>query len=341
MTKITKKEKLLIQNIIWGNHIHEKKHTPVEPNTIGTYLKFNHKELFLKLPKENRAKFYFDIAYDIDKKQCMNCENEAVFKGINKGYGISCGKSCQLKILHKEQNENGWAFNSEKSIEKLKRNNLKKYGYEYPFQSKEIQKKIETNYIEKYGVNRPCKRPEIQEKLEDTWLKKYGGVWNASPEIRNKTIDTLNRKYGGIGLASNIIKEKAKETCLSRYGETSHMKTDKYRKLFSDISSISMAKRQQGNGLGYGSSGYVYFLHFYELNKVKIGISNNLYRRIMELQKEFGKCKILDVYYKNDVFTEEKRMHKMFDEYRSIEEKGCGKTEFFNDIIINELKEQR
>lgn len=127
--------------------------------------------------------------------------------------------------------------------EVVKQSNLKKHGYEYPFQSEEIQNQVKLNVFKKYGVNNISELPEVKKKKEQTFLDKYGvssysktdewlerhnntclekfGFTNnsKSPLWKEQVIQTNTRKFEqDWNTKTESFREKSKESSLTRYG---------------------------------------------------------------------------------------------------------------------------
>lgn len=89
---------------------------------------------------------------------------------------------------------------------------LKKYGVSTPDQVEGAREKVKRTNIRLYGVENPFASDMIKEKIIQTNLAKYGCMFSSQSEI---------------------VQKKRRENCLKKYGVESHMKLDKYRKMFS------------------------------------------------------------------------------------------------------------
>jgi hypothetical protein len=107
-----------------------------------------------------------------------------------------------------------------------------------------------------------------------------------------------------------------------------------------DIMSISLAKRFQArrNNEGTDYSGVVYILHFPQQSAVKIGLSGDFEKRSVSLFKDFGEYTIIDIIETQECFALETSLHEKFANYRMCLDEGCGRTEFFSDEILENLK---
>lgn len=97
--------------------------------------------------------------------------------------------------------------------EVIKRSNLEKYGYEYPFQSKEIQEKLNQPFLNNYGVPRASMLPEAEEKRRKTCLSRFGQTNNSKTQE---------------------WKEQHDRTCLQKFGQTNNSKTTEWKKSVQD-----------------------------------------------------------------------------------------------------------
>lgn len=118
--------------------------------------KMNYEEIFKKMRKTNLER-YGDEHYHGDRV--------AATEKINYDEVVKKVKETK-KRLYGDENYN--------NIEKAKRTNLEKYGFEYVVLSKEVQDKIKHTNIEKYGVEYSLQSKKVQDKIKRTNLEKYG-----------------------------------------------------------------------------------------------------------------------------------------------------------------------
>ena len=91
---------------------------------------------------------------------CPICNKK--YKISKKSKQICCNIECSKKY-------NKLPHIKKKRLDSVKQSNLKKYGYEYPFQNKNTQKKVLETFNEKFGGNSPMK--ESKRKWQQTTLK--------------------------------------------------------------------------------------------------------------------------------------------------------------------------
>lgn len=100
--------------------------------------------------------------------------------------------------------------------QKVKENNLKKYGVENPGQMTHVRKKVKQTCLEKYGVENAYKIKEVRQKVKDKLGVEYPFQ---SKEIQNKQKETMINIYG-VENPSQVpeIREKVIQTNLDKYG---------------------------------------------------------------------------------------------------------------------------
>lgn len=174
---------------------------------------------------------YFDKLYNVEMETRSSLE---------KMFNISTIDTIlkKLKIYREEGYKKDTAF-----LEKRKKNNLEKYGVEYPTQLQSVKQKTRETCLERYGVEHSTQAIQMKEKSTQTMLKRYGvehALQNEEildnlkkknidkygveypmllPESKKKAIDTNIKKYGVSNpFASEEIKKKIKEKNQALYG---------------------------------------------------------------------------------------------------------------------------
>lgn len=115
-------------------------------------------------------------------------------------------------------------FESKVIQDKIKQNNLDKYGVENQFQRKDLMKQ---RYIEKLGVENPFQSIEIKNRAKQTKLIKYGNENYNNRELAKQTC--LNKYNVDNPFKSDIIKKKITETNIEKYGFSSPSQVPKIR----------------------------------------------------------------------------------------------------------------
>jgi hypothetical protein len=217
------------------------------------------KEVELLINKNNLF-FYKNSGYDVEigktilipvsklskgshlkiKVKCDFCDLEKDLsyknynKSINTGNKYACSQKCSYKkkseiLIDEEGIEN--IFQSVKIKEKIKKNNLIKWGVESYTKTNEFKEKYKKTCIDKYGVENPMKNNSIKDKSKDTNLKRWGGTGFESEEILNKIKSTNLKNWGTeIPSKSEKVKQKIKERMLEIYGETHNNLSEEFRK---------------------------------------------------------------------------------------------------------------
>lgn len=83
------------------------------------------------------------------------------------------------------------------SREKVRRNNLEKYGVINTTQLDSVKNKIRETSFLNYGVSNPNKSKEVRSKIEKTNIERYGVPYSCiNPEVSKKRAKTNIEKYG-------------------------------------------------------------------------------------------------------------------------------------------------
>lgn len=197
-------------------------------------------------------KYYKDLGYDINGKGIYSIKNEDVQLGskvLETRQCDCCGQSFERK--RRQWTDSFEAHGKDlcsdcgrkANQEKIKQNNLKNYGVEFPMQSKEVRNKAKETSLKKYGVEHPLQSSiakenrkkimkekygvdnirqidGVNEKIKQTNLKKYGCENQfGNKDVKNKIKQTNIIKYGCENPSQNIEIQKKKEaTTFKNYG---------------------------------------------------------------------------------------------------------------------------
>lgn len=180
---------------------------------------------------------YCQDTYDLSPKK-RNLQNKSVNKdacnkckyikrdeiGI-KDYGVTnpfARKDVKDKIKQQNIDKYGCeAFTqTEEFKEKAAKTNLERYGTEHAMQSEEIKAKHREVCMDKFGYENVSSVPEFQEKRKETCLEKYGNEhFLGSAEGREKSKDGMLEKFGVENAFQHPdIKEQIKQTHLEKRG---------------------------------------------------------------------------------------------------------------------------
>ncbi len=143
-----------------------------------------------------------DVIY-CSKKGCMNPVNFSSFK---RGYLEYCSLKCSTNsiktrektkqtCLRKYGTEN--VYQSEYIKNKIKKNNLKKYGIEYTQQLESTKEKYRKTCIDNYGVDNASKSKKILNKIKEKCLKNHGVecYWQVD-QVKENINKIFLKKYG-------------------------------------------------------------------------------------------------------------------------------------------------
>ena len=85
-------------------------------------------------------------------------------------------------------------FKTDEFKEKMKKNNLEKYGVEFHTQAKEVKEKIKETCIEKYGATTFLKSEDYKEKMRTMPLSERAKEYKEELRNRGKTLESV-KKY--------------------------------------------------------------------------------------------------------------------------------------------------
>ncbi len=93
--------------------------------------------------------------------RCLECNKKTKFKGtLKRGYS----EFCSIKCLNKSSTHK----------EKIKKSNIKKYGFDSHNKHSSVKKKKRDTYLKRFGVENPMYSPSIRKKQITTIINKYG-----------------------------------------------------------------------------------------------------------------------------------------------------------------------
>jgi hypothetical protein len=195
------------------------------------------------------------------KSECKICNGEVEFLSYKRGYRDYCSKKCS----------NNDTQLLEQKVMNCKKNNLMKWGVEFPSQLESVKEKareseknrdyasITENFrkscMEKWGVDNPSKLEEIKMKKIQTTQKNYG-VENPfqSEEIKIKSKKSLFDRYGvDTPLKSQEIKDKSKKTTIENWGVDNFTKSKQYRELMFEKYRSKSIKTNLNSDINYHS----------------------------------------------------------------------------------------
>ena len=168
----------------------------------------------------------YRLKYKIyNKPLCEKCKKPIKFSASkNHGhYNRFCSRACQI--------DNG----------KIKKAIKEKYNVDNISQLDSVKEKIKKNNLAKYGV-------ENTFNLEKSITKSINTRKENKEEWLNKIKDTNIKKYGVDNVAkANEVKDRIKETNIKKYGASSWTKTDKGKERLSKIVSSKEVQSKINN----------------------------------------------------------------------------------------------
>lgn len=176
--------------------------------------------------------------------KCPICNNNIVW---NKGYSITCSKSCNIKkrwqdgIMDDASKKSKDTFKSKygkgtdgnKIInEKKKQTSIKKNGYEHHTKDPKYKEKMESYYLQEYGISNPSQTNKSKEKIKQFWidLEKNNTKKEFVDSRYEKYVESIVSKYN----VNNIflipsVKSKIKTKLIENYGVDTPFKSDVIR----------------------------------------------------------------------------------------------------------------
>lgn len=129
-------------------------------------------------------RLYHAFHNSIKVGECFVCSSPTKFISFNRGFRETCSIQCSGKNPNRIK-KIVESHDYEKTFEKVKETNLKKYGHEYYFGSKDSQEKIKQTKLNRYGDE----FFNNKEKYKNTCLIKYG---EDHPEKNNTSHININ-----------------------------------------------------------------------------------------------------------------------------------------------------
>lgn len=107
---------------------------------------------------------------------------------------------------------------------------------------------------------------------------------------------------------------------------------------------ISIAKRnfhKKSKDLNTTNVYFLYIINHLKEPIIKIGITNDLKRRLRDIKTDFGESEIIFNIKssQNKIDELETYLHDYFNEYCKVQPKGRGRTEWFDECILEEAKD--
>lgn len=166
--------------------------------------------------------------YKIQVK-CDICGNEKelsynkYLKNFEKYKIYCCSNKCSY-FKNKKTKLEKYGDENFSNKEKYKQTCLERYGVDNIFERKEIKEKIKNNNLKKYGFESPNSSEIVKENKKKSFLNKYGvDNYFKTEEYKNKMLNQKNE-------INNKRTKTYKNTCESIYGVSHTSKLEKIRK---------------------------------------------------------------------------------------------------------------
>ena len=319
------------------NHLCQICTKHLNKNGLPNHLKFVH-NLNMKSYYDSYIKFENE---DIcSHPECFNLTN---FFGLTKGYGDHCSKTCNATNpqLAKKRGAKGSKTKKDnpeimkKTIEKVKETHRKNPDIAKNRTIKRMKTEANNPDIQKRRVKSYLQTikddPEIMLLLHEKRLKTF----NDNPEIiKNATKKRLETEKNNPEIALKRAK-KARQTM------NDNPEIEERRRKNISISHRNYYKTLQKN---YSEENhYLYIMENLTKPIIKIGLCHErtLRKRTTTISRDFGESKPI-LLLKNtheNIDKLESFLHDHFKEYCKVQPKGDGRTEWFDECILEEVKD--
>ena len=123
-----------------------------------------------------RIKKYMSNLSEVEKDDINKKRFDTNLSKYGKGY-ITQVNHIKDKIKDTVTNKwGGYTFNSDELMNKVKKTNIERYGFENPSKNDDIRNKTYSTNIERYGFKSPSMSDSVKNKTKDTFLGKYNVV---------------------------------------------------------------------------------------------------------------------------------------------------------------------
>lgn len=190
------------------------------------------------------------------------------------------------------------------------------------------------NSNKKLLIQRASKRKQTyldDPNISQNAIKKFKETYKNNPSLSKEAVKRRLKKLEDNPSTMIAAMKKREET----YKNNPHIK-EKWRK------NLSIAKRNTWNRLRENSKDILYYLYLIRHSTkpiIKIGVTWFPEQRLYRIRKHFGECDI--IHLKKDSYDIikplEDQLHLHFNNYCKVQPNGDGKTEWFDDCIIEEV----
>jgi len=284
------------------------------------------KKKLYTLPKDKWFKSIAEAIYcfkhDIEDEPHCICGESLGFIGTHKGYKIYCSNKCKessVRDKYRGEIPNNLPELTLKDISSIISPSGKiRYSANYIFS---IPKSL--YWSKNLAEAAYCIRNNIKEPPKCKCGKPVSFIGNRNNEGY--------RRFCGPQCSNGdeITKDRRAKTLLKHYGVENASQV---------VTGLTNSKKYSSER--YHLQGYLYIMRSKSNNMIKVGVSTNPRGRLGNLKKywvdlelEFISCWISHVYMYEDF------LHKKYGEYNMRLLEGDGRTEFFQEHILNDIKE--
>lgn len=269
---------------------------------------------YVQVHNLSRKGYYDTYIRKDDEGICLTCGNETTL--YHHGYSKFCSRKCSNRNTGVKETKKETLKNDPTIIE----NRVKKFKQTLK-DNPEIQENINSS-IKKWAENNPTKVKHRNKKITKTLKDNPSIVKDRGIKLKQ----TL--KENPLILEGRI--EKYKQWCSNNPDKMQQ----KCAKQSISLRTTYNKMYDKDNNLPY----YLYLIKNDIKNIVKIGISNNPKERLKKIIVDFGSSEIVHVIKStfHKVAPLEIYLHEHFNGYCKIQPTGIGRTEWFDNCILDE-----
>lgn len=199
----------------------------------------------------------------------------------------------------------------------------------------------------KFGYKPYCSQKCCNSDIELSKQKvlKRKQTYNDNPEIQLRVSNKLKENYKENPNLNNSIKRlktfKENPKIIEKLIEKRNQTYKENPGLLKSISDkISISKRNHYNDLRDNNIDYYLYLIKHKIKPIfKIGITSCIKNRFYRINLHFGECEIIHLMKDNydKISKLENYLHEHFNEYCRVQPTGDGRTEWFDNSILNQV----
>lgn len=192
------------------------------------------------IPMGRSIPHYREKGYDVKHKQPLIVKVEDLPRGSDTKIEVLCDMCHKNSMMVKYNDYNRVVKNTgsyvckECSPEKVRKNNLKKYGVPSVMQLESFKEKAKQTNLERYGAEHYSKTEEFVDRIKNTSLERYGAEHYSQTEEYINRVKNINIERYGVDSYSKLeeCQEKMRSTTEDRYGVPYYSQTQEYKDKF-------------------------------------------------------------------------------------------------------------